>query len=340
MNELQDKMSKENIDFALIVTNEDVNPNLFYLTRYSGSGALIVFPNSKPILHVTSRDLNEAKLVDNVKISYGKKLFEILISLNPKRIGVDFSNVSVRDFNNIKNKINCEFVDLSDFFNEIRAIKNKDEISLVKRACKITDAILENFVKNFGSFDTEESAVAFLVYETYKSGCTLSFEPIVASGKNAAIPHHKSGGKMNKGFCVVDFGVKYKGYCSDVTRTFYFGDVSNKEKKIYNDLLYAQEKAISLVKSGINISELCNSTDKILKQKLIHALGHGLGIEVHESPFVTNSSDKILKKNMIITIEPGEYVDGKYGIRIEDDVLVTKDGCEILSNFPKELISV
>jgi Xaa-Pro aminopeptidase len=340
MKRLQDKLSKENIDFALIVTNEDVNPNLFYLTRYSGSGALIVFPNSKSILHVTSRDLNEAKLVDNVKISHGKKLFEILISLNPKRIGIDFSNVSVRDFNNIRDKINCEFVDLSDFFNEVRAIKTETEISLVKKACKITDAILENFVKNFGSFDTEESAVAFLVYETYKSGCTLSFEPIVASGKNAAIPHHKSGGKMNKGFCVVDFGVKYKGYCSDVARTFYFGDVSNKEKKIYYDLLHAQEKAISLLKSGISISELGNSIDKTLKQTLIHALGHGLGVEVHESPYILNSSKGILKENMIITIEPGEYIEGKYGIRIEDDILVTKDGCEVLSKFSKELISV
>lgn len=340
MKKLQDKLAMENIDFALVITDENVNPNLFYFTKYSGSGSLILFPNSKPILHVSSRDLNEAKLVDGVKLSYGKKLFEILNSFKPRRIGIDFCNISVRDFNNLKNKVNCEFVDLTNFFNEIRGIKDNGEISNIKEACNITDIILENFVKNFRNFKTEQDAAAFLVYETYQNGCIPSFEPIVASGKNAAIPHHKSHGKMNNGFCVVDFGVKYKGYCSDVTRTFYVGNISNKKNKIYYDLLHAQEKAISLLKSGISISELCNSIDKTLKQKLIHAWGHGLGIEVHESPYILNSSNEILKENMVITIEPGEYVEGKYGIRIEDDILITKEGCEVLSKFTKDLICV
>ena len=142
------------------------------------------------------------------------------------------------------------------------------------------------------------------------------------------------------GFCVVDFGVKFEGYCSDVTRTFYHGKPTKEEEKTYYDLLENQENAISLIKPGKMIGDFCIEAEKKLKQKLIHSLGHGLGIEVHEFPNITDNSKVGLREGMVITIDPGEYVEGRYGIRIEDDVLVTKSGCDVLSKFTKKLIII
>ncbi len=342
MKFLQEQIKKKGLDGALFVTNESLNPNLFYLTGYIGAGILLIRPNDKPILHVPSRDLTQAKQVNGVEITSGKKLIEMLAEkkINIKKMGTDFTNISVFDFNELKEKLNCDFIDLTETMNSYRAIKSNVEIQKIQMACKLTDKILSKFVKNFKKFKTEKDASAFLVYESNKLAEGVSFEPIVASGKNAAIPHHVPSGNMNKGFCVIDFGVKYQGYCSDVTRTIYFGKPNKDEEKIYYDLLENQENAISLIKPGVPIADLCNNAEKNLKQKLIHSLGHGLGVEVHEMPYVSTNSKDILKEGMVITIEPGEYIEGKYGIRIEDDVLVTEDGQKVLSKFTKKLIII
>lgn len=342
MKILQEQIKAKGLDGALFVTNESLNPNLFYLTGYIGAGVMIIRPDDHPILHVPSRDLTQAKQVKGVEVTSGKKLIEILAEkkIKFKKLGIDFVNISAFDFNELKEKLNCEFIDITETMNSYRVVKSDEEIKKILMACKITDKILGNFIKNFKKFKTEKDASAFLVYESNKLAEGVSFEPIVASGKNAAIPHHVPSGIMNKGFCVIDFGVKYKGYCSDVTRTIYFGKPDKNEEKIYYDLLENQEKAISLVKPGVPISDLCDHAEKNLKQKLIHSLGHGLGIEVHEMPYVSTNSKDALKEGMVITIEPGEYVEGKYGIRIEDDVLVTASGQKVLSKFTKKLIII
>ena len=341
MKLLRKELVKNGLDCALFFTNENVNPNLFYFTGYVGAGTLIVPAKGKPILHVPLRDLSMAKKIKGVKLSHGKKLSEVLNSfkISSNKIGIDFTNISAYDFNDLKEKLSCEFFDISDFMNNLRAVKTKDEINKINMACSITDSIFRKFVSNFGNFKTESEAVAFLTYEVRKSGCGLAFEPIVASGKNASIPHHISNDKINGGFCVVDFGVKFEGYCSDVTRTFYVGKPSADEEKIYYDLLGAQEKSISFIKSGILIGDVLSKSEKITGA-MIHALGHGLGIEVHEIPYLSkhNLTDALFREGMVITIEPGIYVENKYGIRIEDDVLVTKSGCDVLSKFTKKLI--
>lgn len=342
MKYIQSELEKRGLDCAIFMTNEEPNPNLFYFTKYKGAGFLVIPVKGKAVLHIPNRDLSEAKLVKNVVLSYGKKLSESLSSLgiNTKKIGIDFVNTSVTDFNILRDRFSCELFDLTDFMNDLRAVKDKNEINEIKKACRITDKIMEKFVNNFSKFKTEDEAAAFLVYEARKQSDGVSFEPIVASGANAAVPHHTPSGRINKGFCVVDFGIKYDGYCSDVTRTFYFGKPTSEEEKIYYDLLREQERAISLVKPGVVIGDLCVEAEKKLKQKLIHSLGHGMGIEVHEFPYVSTNSKIVLKEGMVITIEPGEYIEGKYGIRIEDDILVTKNGSEVLSKFTKKLIII
>jgi len=343
MKRIQEELLKKGLDCALFVNGEKIDANSFYLIGYTGSGVLIIPARGKPVLHAASRDKGMAEKVRGVILTDGnKKLSEVLKEKNVacSKIGICFDNLLVSDFSRLKYKLNCEFTDISNFMREVRECKNAGEIAKIEKACKITDEIIGKFVKNFGNFKTEEEAAAFLIYETRIRGCGLAFEPIVASGANAAVPHHIPSGKIHNGFCVVDFGVTYKGYCSDMTRTFYVGTPTTQEKKLYSDLLKVQEDSINKVKAGAEIAALHDDAAKILGDKFIHSLGHGLGIEVHESPYISSSTKGVLKEGMVITIEPGVYVPGKYGIRIEDDMLVTSGKPRVLNKFSKELICI
>ena len=343
MKNLQDELKRIGLDCALFLTDEKTDPTLFYFTEYIGAGVLIVPALGEPILHASLRDKGIAERVKGVILTDGaKKLSEVLNEKNIScgKIGICFDNMLMKDFNRLKEKLNCEFIDISDFMKSLRECKNSLEISKIQKACIVTDEIIGEFVKNFSKFKTEEEAAAFLVYETRIRGCGLAFEPIVATGGNAAVPHHVPHGKIQKGFCVVDFGVTYKGYCSDMTRTFFVGKPTSEEVKIYGELLKVQEDSIAKVEVGAEIAKLHNDAAKILGDKFIHSLGHALGIEVHEEPYVSSSTKGVLKEGMVITIEPGVYVSGKYGIRIEDDVLVTDGKPKVLSKFSKELIVV
>jgi Xaa-Pro aminopeptidase len=198
-------------------------------------------------------------------------------------------------------------------------------VQYLKKSCNYADQILQKAIKQFKLFKTETEVAAFLEYETRKLGLDLSFPPIVASGKNGSVPHHEpSNKKINKGFCVLDFGVKYKGYCSDITRTVYFGKPSKKEKEIYNMLLKIQKETINLAQKGKKCSELYDYTVQSLgkyKDFFTHGLGHGVGIEIHEMPNLTMLSKDTIRNNIVFTIEPGVYFPKKFGIRIEDTVL-------------------
>ena len=166
---------------------------------------------------------------------------------------------------------------------------------------------------------------------------------IVASGSNASSPHHKpSNAKIKKGFCVIDFGVKYRGYCSDITRTVYAGRPSLKEKEIYNSLLKIQEEAINLAKNNKKCSELYDFVNESLgkyKKYFTHGLGHGVGVEIHEMPNLTLNSKDRIKDGMAFTIEPGIYISGKFGIRIEDTILF-KNRPIALTKTSKDLLII
>jgi Xaa-Pro dipeptidase len=219
------------------------------------------------------------------------------------------------------------------------------EISRMEQAAKITDELFADLVKNWDEFYTEADAANFLLKEMSTRGLDPSFPPIVASGPHAANPHHHAAyKKLQTGFCVIDMGVRFKGYCSDMTRTIFIGEPTEEDRHLYNKLLDAQQKTASEVKVGKKIAYLSLSCRDMLGEELskefIHSLGHGVGSQVHEWPSVSKKSTAILIENMIITIEPGVYRQGEYGIRIEDDVLVTKEGPRVLNATSKELITV
>jgi Xaa-Pro aminopeptidase len=223
-------------------------------------------------------------------------------------------------------------------------VKRKDEIIKIKKACQITDAIFSNIIKNF-NFKTEIELRDFIVDEIKKRGLKSSFPPIVTSGKRAGNEiHPKSTDNKMSGFVIIDFGVIYEKYMSDMTRTIYAGVPTKEDKDIYKLLLQSEELGINIAAKDVN----CADVDEVVRNSLgkykkyfIHMLGHGVGTKIHEEPKLYYKLTKpILKENMIITIEPGIYIKNKLGIRIEDTCLITKKGCVSLTKSPKDLIVV
>ena len=213
------------------------------------------------------------------------------------------------------------------------------------KACKITNVILKKTLKELkkGSFETERDISRFLKRETYSNGCKLAFRPIVAMHENAAEIHHiPNNTKLKKGFLIIDFGVRYKGYCADCTRTFYIGKPSREERKLYDLVLESCLTASNHVCPGVYAADIDSIARGILEpyfRNFVHATGHGVGKRIHQAPTLRPSSKSVLKENQVVTIEPGLYFPNKLGIRIEDTMIV-KENSVILTTLPKNLITI
>lgn len=225
-------------------------------------------------------------------------------------------------------------------------IKTKQEINYITKACQATDKI---FTKILHRSDlckiTEIELVRYILNEIKKVGLKPSFKPIVTSGIRAGNEiHPKPTNEKLEGFVIIDFGVRYQGYCSDMTRTIFIGKCTKKDKDIYNKVLRAQNLGIKLSIKGAVCGEIDGKVRNSLgedAQYFIHTLGHGLGKKIHELPrMYYKNTQHILEEGMAITIEPGVYIPNKLGIRIEDTILVTKSGPKILTKSPKELICI
>ncbi len=263
---------------------------------------------------------------------------------NKKKIAVRESALPYQIYKSLQKIKQLKFVNLKNE-DHVMAIKLPEEIELLAKAAELTNILFNGLIDNWSSFKTEADAAQFLLTNMAVLGIEPSFTPIVASGKNAANPHHNfENKKIQKGFCVIDMGVRYKGYCSDMTRTIYVGNPNAAEKKLYQKILTIQEQTISLIKPGLPIKKLDEFCRRELGAKLnkefIHSLGHGLGTQVHELPRVSANVDTKLEPGMCITIEPGIYRRNAYGIRIEDDIVVTKNSYDCITPTKKELISV
>lgn len=354
-DELREVMNRKNID-ACIFYNMNASftdPNFFYFSNYSGIGCLVVPKKSKPFLLVPKMEFERASKgsIKKVYILNKKRFFELIndvikkSKIRIKTMGIDKNNVSLNIFSNIKKSLkNKKYKDVSKDCIALRKYKTEEEVDSIRKACRFTDRIFYDCIKNFREFWTEADVAGFLEFETKKCGLEPSFKPIVASGSNASMPHYEpKKTKLKKGFCVVDFGVKYNGYCSDMTRTIYIGNPSKKEIELYELLLGVQEKTIEKINYTKKCSEIYDFVNKELgryKKYFTHGLGHGIGVEIHELPNLTlNSKDKI-EDNMIFTIEPGIYFPRRFGIRIEDTVLFERNKAKILTKTTKDLLII
>ena len=354
IKEFQQILGKKRCDFALFCNSDSsrANANLSYFSGYNGLGALVVPRKSQPSLIAPEMEFEKARKSAIKKVySMDKKMFFESIHniikknhIKARSIAIDKGNFTLNSYKYLKKQFrNIKSKDISLDCLKLREIKTRKEIIYLKKSCDYADRILQKTIKNFKSFKTESEAAAFLEYEAKKNGLELSFNPLVASGSNGSMPHHiPQNIKIKKGFCVLDFGVKYKGYCSDITRTIYFGSPSKKEKEIYNMLLKIQKGAIEQVKLNKKCSELYDFVAKNLgkySRYFTHGLGHGVGVEIHELPNLTLNSKDRITNNKVFTIEPGVYFPGKFGIRIEDTLLFSSKPTA-LTRTSKDLLTI
>ncbi|MBI2651760.1 aminopeptidase P family protein [Candidatus Woesearchaeota archaeon] len=354
INGLKNILEKKNLDFALFFNFDSMecNANMSYFSSYNGLGALIIPKKDMPFLLVPKMELERAKY-SKIKHAYAlekKRFFESVYGklkskgIKAKRIGIDYNSSTLNFYRNFRKQFkNVKIKDISSDCFRLREIKTKNEKATLKKSCSHASKILENAIKNIKEFNTESEVAAFLEHESKKLGLNMAFKPIVASGNNASMPHYMPKNiKLKKGFCVIDFGVKYKGYCSDISRTIYLGNATKKEKRIYDFMLNTQKQIIENLKIG----DCCGAIyDKCIKnlgdcsKYFIHGLGHGIGIEIHESPNITLNSKDSIEENMAFTIEPGIYTPKKFGIRIEDTIFMEKKPL-ILTKVTKDLLRI
>lgn len=358
---LRNIIETKNID-AILITDPY---NLRYYTGFRGGEGIAVVTRSNAYLITDSRYTEAATkesdfdvIEFNIKNPMKNILNDIIDKNAIKAIGFEDLSISYDGyrkykeiFENAENPSGENIRKMLPLGNELlvpRQIKTAKEIELLRTAEHIGDMAFEDILGLLKPGMTELEVAAEIEYSMKKHGAEgLSFDTIAASGKNSSMPHAiPSEKKLENGdFLTMDFGCIYKGYCSDMTRTVCIGKASDEQKRIYNIVLSAQLSVLENLKPGM----ICKDVDRIARDYITaqgygdyfgHGLGHGVGLYIHESPAFNTRDTTIVKPGMIETDEPGIYLPDKFGVRIEDMILITEDGCESLAKSPKELIEV
>ncbi len=326
--------------------------NRYYFTRCETSfGAVIVAPEAKVFITdfrykaEVSEKVEDFEIVVTEFADFYDKINAVLTKIGAKTVGYE-QTMSVGEFNLFKAALKEFKLKPADGIIEAkRAVKTEEEIGFIVSAQRIAERALQKAVAGLKPGMTEREFMAEINYEMIKGGADkYSFETITAFGANTAQPHHHpSDKKLDKNELVlVDMGAKYNGYCSDMTRTFCLGDPGEQLVTVYETVKAAQEYAIKNIKAGMT----CNDADSLAREYIIangygpnfgHSFGHGVGVDIHEFPRVGAGSDAVLKPNMIITAEPGIYIPGLGGVRIEDMLVVGEDGVTDITEYDKKL---
>jgi len=345
------KMEETGLDAILSVTIESSSNNPRYLSNFSGSLAYILVAKDKQLICTDSRyweQVKEQSPLELFKITMenSKDFLKDLLS-NYKKIGFESKTTTVNFFNNLKTKITPEqeLVEADDLINDLRIRKHEKEIDYIIKANDIALKSLDELLNYIKPGKTEKELAAKLEYLMVKYGASdKSFNTIFASGPRGALPHGIASEKIvqNGEFIVIDYGCVYEGYCSDITRTVALGTPTDEMVNVYETVKKAQqesEDAVSCMKTGKEIDAVARKiiTDAGYGEYFGHGLGHGLGLDVHEEPSLSPRNENMLQDNAVVTVEPGIYLPGKFGIRIEDDVYVTGDGRKVLTNYTKDL---
>ncbi len=357
MNKLNkiDKLKKLRVEKELDAIMITSKKNRFYFSKFTGTAGTIIVTNSKNFFITDFRYIDQAKEqtegLEIIEINKNKNLNLINFFNDHKlnKIGFEDGDLSYKNFQGLKDiDSGKKYFPLSDEINEFRRIKDDEEIDAIKEAIRITDQAFKKIIEFIKPGMKEKEVAAELEYYLRKLGGEgPSFDFIVASGKRSALPHGVASDKIIEtgDFIVLDFGTYYKGYCSDMTRTVVVGEPDEKQIEIYNIVLKAHLKVIDKIRPGMTGQEADQIAREVIEKagyedSFRHGLGHSLGIELHEYPRLSTTSEAVLKQGMIITDEPGIYIPNWGGVRIEDDLLITDDGCKSLNKSKKELIII
>ena len=351
LSKLRLAMKEKEIDAVLVL--DELNQRYLSNFAFTDGYLLITHTNAYLVTDFRYYEMAEKRankdfeivMPDNRMVFLDEKVAELSL----RRVGFEGGTVSFAAYHRYRDRLsNVELVDIGSMIEELRQIKTAEEIVLMQKAQDITDLAFSHILSVITPDMTEIDVAVELEYAMRKNGADgLAFDTIAVSGDASALPHGTPRNeKLHRGFLTMDFGAKFDGYCSDMTRTIVIGKADDEMKRLYNTVLEAQLAALAAAKPGA----LCREMDKIARDIIDnagykgyfgHSLGHGVGLEIHEQPGVSGGmGDTTLKAGQIITVEPGIYIEGKYGCRIEDMILITEGGKRNLTDCPKELIEI
>ncbi len=341
----------ENIGGALIISEE----NRRYLTGFSSTAGILIVTVNGSVFFTDSRYIEAArKQITHCRVEelkdFKTQIPELCRETGIRSLGIEAERMTVDELNRYSKALgevslsSSRSVDKT--VNSMRSVKDGEEAECIAKAQKIAEAAFDDILAQISSGMTERDIAIQLDYNMLKNGAEdISFKTIVVSGVNSSMPHGvPSDKKIEKGdFITMDFGAVYKGYHSDMTRTVAVGNVSNKQKFVYETVLNAQKTAISALREGLACSEADKAARDIIdaagfKENFGHGTGHGVGIEIHEKPTLSPRSKETLAAGNVVTVEPGIYLPGEFGVRIEDMLLITPDGYKNFTSCNKELI--
>lgn len=348
-----DIIAKKELDGAIITSRD----NTMYFSSFSGTDSIIIFTREKAYFATDFRYIETASSLSSygyevVLIEEGLKSITTLLSklFVEKNIRIGYENtVSYGYFDSLKKGLNeCVYADITEDLLTIRSIKDKTEISLMDKAASIADMAFSHILKFVKIGVTEIEIAAELEYVMKKNGASFpAFDTIAISGKKTSMPHGVPDSKklMNHDAVTLDFGANYKGYCSDMTRTFFMGTPSFELERIYKIVFKAQKEAQDYIKENVTGFNADKVARDIIESEgygkfFGHSTGHGVGLLIHEEPRLSVKSKAVLKCNMAVTVEPGIYIPDLGGVRIENTVIVEKGGCYPLNHSVKELIVI
>ncbi|PLV58665.1 Xaa-Pro peptidase family protein [Thermotoga sp. KOL6] len=349
-------INEKGADAFLVVNIENSSrASSFYFSGFTGSFSIILISENAKILITDPRYTSQAKQETDFEVrevrngDFVEVLKTVVSDLNLKTIALEEERLSLALFRRISTALGKrKFVGFDEEVKRLRMIKDENEIEAIKQAIEISERAFLETVQQIKAGMTEKEIAALLEYNMRREGAEgTAFDTIVASGWRSALPHGKASEKVvERGdVIVVDFGAVYENYCADITRVVCIGEPSDRVREIHEIVLEAQERALKNAKAGLTGKQLDSIARDYISEKgygefFGHSLGHGIGLEVHEGPVVSFRNDSPLPENAVVTIEPGIYLEGEFGIRIEEDVVLKEQGCEILTTLPRSIFVV
>jgi Xaa-Pro aminopeptidase len=334
------------LEEPLLVTNL---VNVLYLTGFDSSNAALLVEPDRARLFTDFRYIESARGVEGVEaVQTTRSLVGWLGANLSGRFGFE-ANVLPWSFAEQLSKGDIELVPRQGLVEQLRAVKDDGELERFRRACEITDRMFERLVSEVPFVGLRERDVAWDITRLYheEGADEPAFEAIVGSGPTGARPHARAGDRVigSGELVVIDTGAHVDGYCSDYTRTLATGELDTEMREAYEVVLAAQQEGLDAIRAGVSGVDVDAAARDVVEDTQFagtfgHGLGHGLGLDVHEAPRLSSESTDTLTAGNVVTVEPGVYLKGRFGIRIEDDVIVTEDGIENPVRFTKELVTV
>jgi len=345
---------------ALLVTHL---PNIRYLCGFTGTASALLILESGSVLFTDGRYSEQARAeVQGSRIVIARKAplaaaaeWSIenkskVARKKPRRLGIESEHLTVAGRRQLASCLRPEFQlrETRGVVEGLRMVKDADEIARLRAAAALGASLFNRALQMIRPGVTENEVAAEMEYVARRSGAEqMSFPTIIAAGKRSALPHGRASQAVipSRGFVVCDFGVILAGYCSDRTRTVHVGRPTGEARRMYEAVRAAQAAAMETIKGGVGVGDIDQAARKVLKTEglvshFTHSTGHGVGLEIHEPPRIAAGQTETLRPGMVITVEPGVYVAGSGGVRIEDTVVVTEQGCDVLAPTSTELITI